>query len=216
MKQTRYSESRTIVLDRHTIELTHQNKILFPKMGFTKKDLACYYGYISLYMLPYLHNRPLTLHRFIEGVEHEGFYQKDVADYFPSWIKRVAYKKSGGVTIHYALANNAASLIYLTNQGTIEYHPWLARIDKIDKPDRMIFDLDPSGKATFALVVWTAQLIREFLEELHLPSYLMLTGSRGVHVLVPLKRIHTFDQTRSFAKSVAQHLATKYPNKIDD
>jgi bifunctional non-homologous end joining protein LigD len=204
---------RIMLLDRHRIEVTHEDKILFPKIGLTKRDLIDYYVSISPIMLPYLHNRPLTLHRFVEGVGSEGFYQKDASDYFPSWIKRIAIPKKSGTT-HYVMANNAATLAYLTNQLTIEYHPWLSRADKLHQPDRMIFDLDPAGKANFKLVVWAACVIKEFLETLGLPAFVMTTGSRGLHVLVPLKRVHTFEVVRAFSRTVGACLAAQFPKKM--
>jgi bifunctional non-homologous end joining protein LigD len=201
-------------LDRHSITLTHEDKVLFPKVGLTKRDLIEYYRYISPVILPYLYNRPLSLYRFVSGLGSKGFFQKDTPAYFPSWIRRVPIEKSDGTTTNYVLANNAATLIYLANQDTIEFHPSLSRIDKLHYPDRMIFDLDPAGKSVFALVVWTAWLIKDVLDTLKLPSFVMTTGSRGLHVLVPLKRRHTFDQVREFAKKIAGHLVVQHPTKL--
>jgi bifunctional non-homologous end joining protein LigD len=205
---------QSIQCDRHTIKLTHQDKIMFPKAGLSKADLIHYYHTIAPIMLPYLQNRPLTLHRFTDGIAAPGFYQKNAADYFPSWIKRVSIAKKEGGTTPYVVCNSTATLIYLTNQLTIEYHPWLSRSDNLNKPDKMIFDLDPAGKATFELVISTALIIRKLLETLELPAFVMTTGSRGVHVVVPLKRVHSFETVRTFAHDVALHLAKLYPKEI--
>jgi bifunctional non-homologous end joining protein LigD len=203
-----------IRLDRHLIELTHTDKILFPKAHITKGELIHYYQHIAPIMVPYLHNRPLTLRRFIEGIGEEGFYQKNASAYFPSWIRRTPIAKKENGTTEYVLCNNAATIVYLANQLTIEYHPWLSKYDAINKPDKLIFDLDPAGKADFELVTWTARVLKKLLEALELPPFVMTTGSRGVHVVVPLKRVHSFDLVRTFAHDIGLHLATLYPKKI--
>jgi bifunctional non-homologous end joining protein LigD len=196
------------------IPITHADKILFPAAHITKKDLISYYEYIAPVMLPYLRNRPLTLRRFVHGVTHEGFYQKNASGYFPAWIKRVALPTKTGSRTKYVVCNTMNTLLYLANQCTIEFHPWLSRFDHPHKPDRMIFDLDPSGKATFKLVVWTALLIRDYVKELGLPSFVMTTGSRGLHVVVPLKRVHTFDVVRACAQKIAYDIAQQYPQRL--
>jgi bifunctional non-homologous end joining protein LigD len=147
-------------------------------------------------------------------VGSEGFYQKDASDYFPSWIKRVDIPKKSGGSTNYVMANNVATLAYLTNQLTIEYHPWLSRADKLHQPDRMIFDLDPSGRANFKLVAWTASVLRIFLHILGLPAFVMTTGSRGLHVLVPLKRVHTFEVVRAFARRVGACVMARFPKQV--
>lgn len=119
-------------------------------------------------------------------------------------------KKTGGVT-NYVLINNVATLVYLANQAVIAPHIWLSRVDKLDYPDRMIFDFDPSGK-DFDMVREGALVVKNLLDELKLPSFVMTTGSRGLHVVVPLKRVHTFDWVRSFAYDLATIMVEQYPD----
>ena len=204
-----------VKIGKYTVELTNEDRIIFPKAKITKGEFIEYYRRIAPIMLPYIKDRPLTMHRFVGGIGKEGFYQKDASDYFPSWIQRKPIKKKEGGMVNYVVANNAATLVYLANQYTIAMHIWLSKIDKLKYPDRMIFDLDPAGKATFALVKWTAKQMRNLLEnELGLPSFVMTTGSKGVHIAVPLKRVHTFDYVRSFAHDAAELLVAQYPKKL--
>lgn len=205
-----------IKIGSHTIDITHAEKILFGKSGFTKEDLVNYYQKIAPIMLPYLHDRPISMQRFPQGIGNDdhGFFQKDAADYFPSWIKLIPLKKEDGGITKYVIINKPETLIYLANQNCITIHPWLSKKDKLEKPDRLIFDIDPADELSFYAVQKVAKIIKELLDKLHLPSFYMLTGSRGAHIIVPLKRIHTFDQTKDFAYNIAHLLAHQFPNLI--
>lgn len=199
---------------RYSIEITHPDKVLFGKSGFTKQDLIEYYQAITPIIMPYVDNRLISMQRFPEGIDHEGFFQKDAADYFPAWITRVPVKRQTGGSVDYVVIDKPATLIYLANQNCITPHLWLSRSDNLEKPDRMIFDLDPAKSLPFAATQEVAQKIKMILDELELPSFCMLTGSRGAHIVVPLKRVHTFDETRAFAHDVAIYLAQQYPKLI--
>jgi len=136
-----------IKINGHEIELSNEDKILFPKSGITKGDLIDYYQKIAPYLIPYITNHPLTMHRFPDGIDKEGFYQKEIGAYFPSWIKRKAIKRrSNEKVVTYVICNDHATLVYLANQATIVLHAWLSTANKLTYPDRMIFDLDPSVK----------------------------------------------------------------------
>lgn len=198
---------------RYLVETSNEDKILFPQAKITKGDLIDYYENIAPIMLPYMKDRPISMQRFPEGIQEEGFYQKDAADYFPAWIKRMPLKKQDNGIVNYVVVNNAETLVYLANQACITMHTWLSRIDKIDIPDRIIFDLDPAGKR-FSDVQEAALIIREMLTLLDLPAFVMTTGSRGLHVLVPIKRKHSFDWVRSFALDIATLLASAYPDRF--
>jgi bifunctional non-homologous end joining protein LigD len=210
----RKSRMRKVKLGKYTVELTHEDKILFPKARITKRELLDYYQRIAPIMIPYIENRPLTMHRFVNGIAQEGFYQKDASDYFPSWIKRKEVKKKEDGIVHYVVCNNAAALVYIANQLSITQHVWLSKITKLNYPDRMIFDLDPAPGVTFVTIRWVAKKIKELLEKLGLKTFVMTTGSRGVHIVVPLKPVHTFDYVRTFARDIAQVLAHEYPEKV--
>ena len=203
------SRGGTLRVGRHTVELSNLDKVLFPDAGVTKADLVTYYHEIADRMLPYLAGRPVSMHRFPDGIDAQGFYQKEIGDYFPDWIGRVTVKKKGGEVTH-VVCRNAATLVYLANQACITPHVWLSREDRLDHPDRMIFDLDPPGD-DFAPVRRAARATRRLLEELDLPAFAMTTGGRGVHVVVPLDRGAGFDTARAFARDVAELAARRDP-----
>ena len=131
------------VVEDRTVKLSNPQKVLFPAAGLTKADLIDYYRRVAPVMLPHLAGRPLSFERYPEGIAAEGFMQKNASDYFPSWIRRVRLAKQDGVVDH-VVAEDPAALIYLANQACITFHVWLSRIDRVDHPDRMVLDLDPS------------------------------------------------------------------------
>ncbi|HYY35902.1 MAG TPA: non-homologous end-joining DNA ligase [Candidatus Binatia bacterium] len=197
----------------HKIEISHEDKVFFPKAQITKGDVIDYFRRVARVMLPYVRERPLAMHRHPDGVKGEGFFQKEVPDYFPRWIKRVTTPRKEGGKIDNVVCNNAATLVYLANQACITPHVWLSRRDKLDCPDQLIFDLDPPGKK-FALVRFAAKVLREFFDELGLQSFAKTTGSRGLHVMVPLDRKQNFDTVREFAQDVARVLAHRHPSRL--
>jgi bifunctional non-homologous end joining protein LigD len=200
---------------RYTIELSNENKVLFGKSKITKGELIDYYTSIAPTMLRYCDKHPISMKRYPNGIDHEGFFQKEAGTYFPDWITRVAIPKEHDGVVNTVVIDKPATLIYLANQACITPHIWLSRADKLDKPDRMIFDLDPSGKKfSFADVQKAAQEIKKILDVCDIPTFYMLTGSRGAHIIVPLKRTHSFDETREFAHDIAQFLADKFPKLI--
>ncbi len=201
----RGGERDPIKVGKYAIELRNRDKILFPQSKITKGELVDYYIRIADTMLPYVKNRPLTMMRFPNGIGKEGFYQKDAGDYFPDWIARKPITKQDDGLVNYVVCNNAATLVYIANQGSITQHVWLSRIDKLDYPDKLIFDLDPSGN-NFSLVRAAAKKLKKLLEDLGLVPFVMTTGSRGLHVVVPLKRTENFDTVRAFARDVAESL----------
>ena len=182
------------------VAITNPDRVLFGKSGITKGQMIDYYRRIAPIMLPYIKDHPITMHRYPDGIDHEGFYQKDVSNYFPAWIKTEPIAKKEGGVVHYVVINNAATLVYLANQACIVMHAWTSKIDKLHYPARMIFDLDPSTK-DFSHVRKTALAIRAHLENLNITSFVMTTGSRGLHVVVPLKRNHTNEEVVAGRKS---------------
>jgi len=199
-------------MEEHEVHVTRPEKVLFPEDALTKQQLIDYYRRVAPLMLPYLRDRPLVMQRFPDGISGQGFYQKAVAAYYPKWIERVSVKKAGG-TVQHAVCNNMETLIYLANQAAIAFHIWLSRVDKIRFPDMMAFDLDPSGD-DFSLVVQTARSLKQLLDELSLPAYLKTTGSRGLHVVVPLDAKHDFDEVRQFSRAVAETLIANDPDRL--
>jgi bifunctional non-homologous end joining protein LigD len=208
------SEQRTLAIRAggHLVELSHPDKILFPDDGITKRDLAEYYRRIAPRMLPYLKDRPLSLQRFPDGIGW-GFYEKKAPDYFPEWFERVRVKVKGGGSQQQLMCNNAASLVYLADQACITPHPWLSKQGRLDYPDRMIFDLDPAG-GDFGAVKDAALLMRDVLERAKLRPFVMTTGSKGLHVVVPLDGAANFDRVRSRARELAEEAAAREPKDL--
>ena len=202
-----------IKVGRYSVDITHPEKILFGKSGFTKQDFIDYYLTIAPTMLPHVMDRPISMQRFPQGIHEEIFFQKDAADYFPSWIQRFPVAKQAGGSVNYVVINKPATLIYLANQACVP-HIWLSTTGNVHKPDRLIFDVDPPDEHSFDKVQIVARYLKEILDALDLPSFYMLTGSRGAHVVIPLKRNHTFDETRTFARDIAELLAQQFPKLI--
>ncbi|MFE6225566.1 non-homologous end-joining DNA ligase [Streptomyces sp. NPDC057854] len=195
-----------------TVAIKRAGKELFPDDGITKADLADYYRRVGPRILPHLRGRPLMLERYPDGIGGGRFMQKDTPDHFPAWFHRVELPKEGG-TVTYPVCDDLASLLYLVDQACVTPHRWLSKADRPDHPDRLVFDLDPAGD-DFALVRRTAGLLRGLLDELGLPAALMTTGSRGLHVVVPLDRRAGFDEVRAFARDVADVLAARHPDQL--
>lgn len=197
------------------MEIDNAGKIFFPDAGYTKGDLARYYRRIAPQMLPHLDGRPLTLHRFPDGIEGVNFIQKAVQRHYPGWIARVTVAKEGG-TITHALAADADTLVWFVGQGTIAFHVWLSRHDRPRHPDRMIFDLDPPGEAAdggaFAIATAAARAVGVLLDRVGLTAFPMTTGSSGLHVTVPLDCSDDFETVRAFAGRVADRLVAQYPD----
>jgi len=205
-----------VKVGRREIEIGNPDKVLFRGDGITKRDLAEYYRYVADVMLPHLRGRPVSMQRFPDGIAKKGFYQKDVPEYFPAWVRTAFVSREGG-SLHQVVIENAATLVYLANQAVITPHVWLSRVGRIARPDRMVFDLDPSRRnyrARFDEVRWAARQLRELLEHIGLVPFLQTTGSRGLHVVVPLDKRHGFDEVRAFARDIARHLARMHPEQL--
>jgi bifunctional non-homologous end joining protein LigD len=201
--------SEVVRVGQHEVKITRPDKVLFPKDGITKRELVDYYRQIASWILPHLRGRPLTLERFPDGIDGMRLIQKSVSAYYPEWIKTVTVKKVGG-TVKHVLCEDEATLAYLANQACITPHIWLSRTDAIQFPDQMVFDLDPSGE-DFAPVRATAQALRKILQQKRLPVYLKTSGSRGLHVVVPLRRDADFDSVRAFARQIAEMAVEEDP-----
>ncbi|MDV2988737.1 MAG: non-homologous end-joining DNA ligase [Dehalogenimonas sp.] len=199
-------------INGHRIELSHLDKVLFPDDGITKEQLIRYYSRIAPVILPHLAGRPLSFQRFPDGINQEGFYQKNTPDYYPEWIRRIP-TESGDETVNYAAADTTVALIYFSQQAVITYHPWLSRFDKPLYPDAMVFDLDP-GQADFNAVRQAAFDLRQLLLELDIRSFVKTTGSRGLHVTVPLDRTLNFQRVKAFAQNVAEVLTGRSPKDL--
>jgi bifunctional non-homologous end joining protein LigD len=199
----------------HGVELSKPDKLLFPEEGVTKLDLATYYDDVADVMLPHLRGRPINMQRFPDGIDGLAFYEKKVPSHFPDWVHTVRVDTADGPQ-RQVVVDDAPSLVYLAQQACITPHTWLSREDDLDRPDQLVFDLDPSDAApdTLAKVRRATRLVGELLDYLGLTSYLKTTGSRGYHVLVPLRREAGFDDVRAFARRVAERLADAEPDLL--
>jgi bifunctional non-homologous end joining protein LigD len=196
---------------RRDIEITRPEKNLFPEDGITKGELIEYYARIAPRMLPHLRDRPLTLERYPNGINTKRFFQKEVSSYFPKWLRTVTVEKVGGTVTH-VVCNDTATLVYLANQACVTPHIFLSRCDKVDIPDQLVLDLDPQGE-DFELVKRTARAFKQLLDELELPAFVKTTGSRGLHVVVPLQRRERYDTVRTFARELAEVVVSQAPKE---
>lgn len=199
----------TIDIDDHEVAIGNPDKVLFPEAGLTKRDLADYYARIGEVAIGHYRDRALTMHRFPDGIGEDGFFQKAIGSHFPDWIARATLPKSDGEVTH-VVADSPATLVYLADQGCITPHLSLFRVDRPKHPDRMIFDLDPSDD-DFGKVQDTARYLHRTLDDLDLPSFVQTTGSRGLHVVVPLDRSADFDTVREFTHALCRQLAAEHP-----
>ncbi|WP_369173738.1 non-homologous end-joining DNA ligase [Streptomyces sp. R28] len=208
--------TRKVRAGRRTVEVKRVDKVLFPGGGgakeYTKGDLVDYYRSVAAFMLPHLRGRPLMLERLPDGVDGPTFMQKNTPENYPEWITRVEVPKEDGTVCH-TVCDDTATLVFLTDQACLTLHRWLSRTDHLDRPDRLVFDLDPA-EDSFAQVREAAGLLGELLDELGLPSAPMTTGSRGLHIVVPLNGHHDFEEVREFAKDVAGLLASAHPDRL--
>ncbi|MGX1273300.1 non-homologous end-joining DNA ligase [Streptomyces phaeoluteigriseus] len=201
---------------RRTVEVHRPDKVLFPAGAdgkeYTKGDLVDYYRSVAAFMLPHLRGRPLMLERHPDGLDGPRFMQKNTPEHYPEWITRVEVAKEDGTVVH-TVCDDSATLVHLADQACLTLHRWLSRVGRVDRPDLMIFDLDPSGD-DFEAVRRAAGQLCELLDELRLPSAPMTTGSRGLHIVVPLDGRQGFDEVRAFARDAADLLAAEHPDEL--
>jgi bifunctional non-homologous end joining protein LigD len=196
-----------------TFEITNADKVLFPDTGLTKGDLIDHHLRAADLVLPHLAGRPVALRRFPNGIEVPGFFQKAASEHYPDWIPRVPVEKREGGTVEHVQVDEAATLAYLVQQGTIELHPWLSRSDDLERPDQLVIDLDPpEGDIDAARAA--ARSVRDLLQEIGIEPRLKTTGSSGYHVHVELDRSETFDAARDLAGAIAHALARRHPDEL--
>ncbi|WP_052850298.1 non-homologous end-joining DNA ligase [Streptomyces avicenniae] len=211
---------REIQVGGRQVPLSNPDKEMFPEDGITKADLFAYYRAVARPMLTYVRDRPVSMERYPDGYEGKSFFHKDIPAHFPDWVHRQEVPKEGG-SLTMAVCDDAPTLAYLANQACITPHIWLSRTESLDHPDRLVFDLDPpsgdeggTARADFGTVRRAALDLRDLLGELGLHAVVMTTGSRGLHVLVPLDGHSDFDTVRAFARDVADTLAARRPDLL--
>jgi bifunctional non-homologous end joining protein LigD len=192
------------------VRLTSPEKILYPHEGITKLEFAAYYQTMAEWILPHIGNRPLVLTRCPDGQENSCFYQKHPGPGTPETFKRFPIREKTK-TDDYVIVDDVAGLISLAQIGSLEIHAWGSRTDKLEFPDRLIFDLDPDPKLEWKDVVHSARQVRAFLQELGLESFVKTTGGKGLHLVVPIDRRHEWDEAKTFCKQVAEAIVSADP-----
>ena len=196
--------------DLTRVEFTNLEKILYPEPRITKGQVIEYYVRIAPKLLGLLANRPLVMTRFPDGVDKEGFYEKDAPLGTPSWVETYRlYSESSKRELNYVVCNNLDTLVWLANLAALEIHMTLSRVGSYESPDLVLFDVDPKPPAEFDEAIEVAFLLKEVLDKLGLRSFVKTSGKKGSHVVVPVIDGYTYEQTRSFVHRIAQDLAKK-------
>ena len=191
------------VQQRPAVAITNPKKVFWPDDGYTKGHLIAYYESVAPLLLPYLIDRPVVLTRFPDGIQGKSFFQKDAPVYVPDWVRtEMVSSLDAERDINYFVIDDVESLRYVANLGTIPIHVWSARVASLEYPDWMVLDLDPK-EAPFAHVVQVARALKTILDSLELPSYVKTSGATGLHVLIPMGRRYTHEETRTFARLLA-------------
>ena len=203
----------TIQAGRRRVEITHPDKALFTDPTITKLELATHYARVAQAMLPHVRDRPLALESYPQGTDGKGFFMKSIPRHFPDWIATAEVPKKGGSNTQ-VLAQDAATLVYLAGQNVVTPHIWLSRVDKLREPDRLIIDLDPSPGIGFAAVRAAAREAGRRLRDAGLQPHAMVTGSRGVHVVCPLRRGNGFGTVHAYARALAEAMVADDPKRL--
>ena len=196
---------------RDVVPLTHLDKIYWPDEGYTKGNLIGYYNEVTEYILPHLKGRPLIMKRYPNGIGGKSFHQHDVNE-VPDFVRTVTLKVEGGKhTVDYIVGDNRATLLYMANLGAIERHPWHSRVEQLDNPDWFVFDLDPGESVEFATICDVALATRDVLSRLELEGYPKTSGSRGLHIYVPIRASYSYEQVAELAEQIATVIAKENP-----
>jgi len=199
------------------VKLSSPDRVLFPEDGITKGDLFEYYERVGPTIVPHLRDRPFTMKRYREGISAPGFFQKQAPKGMPDWIPtrqfRTWPREGESRLVDFPLVNSTEAVLWMVQMHCIDMNAWYSRVDKPDRPDFVLFDLDPPDDG-FELAIEVAHLIRELLEELDLPGYVKTSGADGIHVVAPITRRSTFGQTYDFAEQVSRLLEERHPGKV--
>jgi bifunctional non-homologous end joining protein LigD len=203
--------------ETRTVKLTSPDRVLYPDDGITKGDLFEYYRQVGPAIVPHLKNRPFTMKRYPHGIDGEVFFQKQAPKGMPDWIPtrqfRTLPREGGPRLVDFPLVNTPEAVLYMVQMNCIDMNAWYSRVDKPDRPDFVLFDLDPPDGG-FELAIEVAHLIRELLDELELPGYVKTSGADGIHVVAPITRRSTFEQTYHFAEQASRLLERRHPGKL--
>src|SRR5690349_11022289 len=203
-----------LTLARRTLTLTNLGKLFWPESGITKRDLLQYYADVSPYLLPHLADRAMVMKRYPNGATGKCFFMKRVPEPHPDWLETCSIEHKSGNVIDFPVVQDLASLLWVVNLGCIDLNQWYARCDDVDRPDYVHFDLDPVPGASFAKVLEAALVVRDALETLGMTPLVKTTGSSGVHIYVAIKREPLQKKVWTFAKALAQTLASQHPKLL--
>lgn len=204
-----------VEVEGQQLKLSNLEKVLYPEIGFTKAQVIDYYTRIAPYLLPHLRNRPLTLKRYPDGVEGEYFYEKESPSHRPEWVQTVpVFGHRKGREINYTLANDLPTLVWLANLADLELHSSLSLAEDVSRPTLLAFDLDPGPPATIVECCQVALWLRDLFRHLDLEAFPKTSGSKGMQVYVPLNVPTTYEQTKSFARALAELLAREHPELV--
>ncbi|HMH50652.1 MAG TPA: non-homologous end-joining DNA ligase [Candidatus Acidoferrum sp.] len=204
----------TIAIGEREVKLTNLGKVFWPELGLTKRDLLQYYADVSGALLPHLHDRAMVMKRYPNGAAGDFFFMKRAPKARPAWIETCAIEHASGSVIDFPMVQDLATLLWTVNLGCIDLNQWYARCDDVDRPDYLHFDLDPVVGATFERILEAALILHETLDALGMPNHAKTTGSRGIHVYVPIVRGPTQKQVWSFTKTLSIELARRHPRLI--
>ena len=203
--------------EEKTVKLTSPDRVLYPEDEITKGDLFDYYTRVGDTIAPHLKDRPFTMKRYPHGITGETFFQKQAPKHLPSWIPtrqfRTWPREGGSRLVDFALVNSPEAVLFMVQNNCIDMNAWYSRVDKPDRPDFVLFDLDPPEDG-FELAIEVAHLIRELLDELELHGYVKTSGADGIHVVAPITRRSTFQQTYDFAEQASRLLEGRHPGKV--
>jgi bifunctional non-homologous end joining protein LigD len=206
-----------VTVTTREVKLSSQDRVLFPEDGVTKGDLFQYYRAVGETLVPHLKNRPFTMKRYPHGIDSEVFFQKQAPKHLPDWIPtrqfRTLPREGGARLVDFALVNSVEAVLFMVQNNCIDMNAWYSRVDKPDRPDFVLFDLDPPDGG-FELAIEVAHLIRELLDELELPGHVKTSGADGIHVVAPITRRSTFQQTYDFAERASRLLERRHPGKL--
>jgi bifunctional non-homologous end joining protein LigD len=214
LKIPRDADHVALTVDRKEVRLTNLRKVFWPSLGLTKGDLLQYYADVADVLLPHLRDRAMVMKRYPNGATGQFFFMKRAPTPRPAWIEICSIGHGSGNIIDFPMIQDRAALLWVVNLGCIDLNQWYARCDDVDRPDYLHFDLDPGVGATFERVLETSRVVRDALDALKMPSLVKTTGSKGLHVYVPIVRGPVQKQVWTFAKALAQELAGRHPALI--
>ncbi|MDP9111762.1 MAG: non-homologous end-joining DNA ligase [Candidatus Eremiobacteraeota bacterium] len=203
-----------IRVGKRDLQISNVDKVLWPRDGYTKGELIAYYRCISQWLLPHLHDRPLTLQRYPDGIDGGSFFEKEAPRGTPEWVQTVRVDSPGGRRSHisYIVCNDEATLTFVANLGSIVLHTWTSRVGSLDNPDFALFDLDPWEGCTLKTMATVALELREILGSIGLKPVVKTSGSSGLHVVIPLQPDYDYEPVKIFAELVARRLAAALPD----